>query len=136
MGDITRRRFLAGAVGCAGGALLIGRSGPRGFTSIDDGVAGGGAQLQTVAVGDARRVGCGDPFAGAVWLGTVPFTGEGGPLNVAFGSGLNGRLFTDLSTLAPDDLVTPNERYYIRTRERERAPIRRDFRSPGRKSRR
>ncbi len=116
MGDVTRRRFLAGAVGCGGGALLIGRSGPRGFTSIDDGVAGGGAQLQAVAVGDATRVGCGDPFAGAVWLGTVPFTGEGGPLNVAFGSGLDGRLFTDLSTLAPDDLVTPNERYYIRTR--------------------
>ena len=65
-------------------------------------------------------IGCGDPFAGAVLLGTVPFTGEGGPLNVAFGSGLNGRLFTDLSTLAPDDLVTPNERYYIRTRYPDR----------------
>ena len=93
VGDITRRRFLAGAVGCGGGALL-----------------------QAVAVGDRTPIGCGDPFAGAVLLGTVPFTEEGGPLDVAFGSGLDGRLFTDLSTLAPDDLVTPNERYYIRTR--------------------
>ena len=120
MGDITRRRFLAGAAGCGGGALLLGRSGPPGFTSIDDGVVGGGAGPQTVGVGDRTPIGCGDPFAGGVLLGTVPFTGEGGPLNVAFGSGLNGRLFTDLSTLAPDDLVTPNERYYIRTRYPDR----------------
>lgn len=60
--------------------------------------------------------GCPNPFAGGVLLGTIPFTGEGGPLDEAFGSGLNGRLYTDLSTLAPTDLVVPNDRYYVRTR--------------------
>jgi DMSO/TMAO reductase YedYZ molybdopterin-dependent catalytic subunit len=114
--DITRRRFLAGAVGCTEGALLLGRSGPLGFTSIDDGIASGGTRLHAQAAGDATPIGCGDPFAGGVLLGTVPFTGEGGPLDVSFGSGLDGRLYTDLSTLAPADLATPNERYYIRTR--------------------
>lgn len=67
----------------------------------------------SVAVASAD---CADPFAGGVLLGTVPFTGEGGPLGVPFGSGLNGRLYTDLSTLAPTDLVTSNARYFIRTR--------------------
>jgi len=38
------------------------------------------------------------------------------PLNHLLGSGLDARLFTDLSTLAPQsDLVTPNERFYVRT---------------------
>jgi len=116
VGDITRRQLLAGAVGFGGSALLLGCSGPDGFVSIIDGGAGDGAPIDGVDARDATPVGCADPFAGAVLLGTVPFTGEGGPLNVAFGSGLDGRLYTDLSMLAPDDLVTPNDRYFIRTR--------------------
>ena len=103
VGDMTRRRLLAAAGRLGGGALLLGCPGPHGFTSIVEGCA-------------AAPIGCADPIAGGILLGTVPFTGEGGPLDVPFGSGLDGRLFTDLSTLAPDDLVTPNGRYYIRTR--------------------
>lgn len=119
VGDITRRQLLAGAVGFGGPALVLGRSGPGGFIAFD-----GGADRRTpidgVDAGGLTPVGCADPFAGGVLLGTVPFTGEGGPLNVAFGSGLDGRLYTDLSTLTPGHLVTPNERYYIRTRAPDR----------------
>jgi DMSO/TMAO reductase YedYZ molybdopterin-dependent catalytic subunit len=84
--------------------------------SMEDGGANRRTAGDRVDVADATSPGCADPFAGGQLLGTVPFTREGGPLNVPFGSGLDGRLYTDLSTLAPGDVVTPNERYYIRTR--------------------
>jgi len=58
------------------------------------------------------------PAAGRL-LGTIPFGAPGGrhtPLNRLLGSGLDARLFTDLSTLgAQSDLVTPNDRFYVRT---------------------
>ena len=38
------------------------------------------------------------------------------PLEQAFNSGLDGRLYTDLSKLGPTNLVTPSEAFYIRTR--------------------
>jgi DMSO/TMAO reductase YedYZ molybdopterin-dependent catalytic subunit len=58
-----------------------------------------------------------DPFAGGTLLSVAPFVGEGdGPLEVAFNEGLDGRLYTDLSKLDPDHLVTPNDDFYIRTR--------------------
>jgi DMSO/TMAO reductase YedYZ molybdopterin-dependent catalytic subunit len=50
-------------------------------------------------------------------LGVASFVGESTrPLEQAFNSGLDGRLFTDLSKLEPTNLVTPNESFYIRTR--------------------
>lgn len=49
-------------------------------------------------------------------LGVVPFTDERGALEVATGEGLDGRLYTDLSKLRPDALVTANDTFYIRTR--------------------
>jgi DMSO/TMAO reductase YedYZ molybdopterin-dependent catalytic subunit len=49
-------------------------------------------------------------------LGLVPFEEPtAAPLGVVVGSGLDGRLATDLSTLTPEDLITPNDRFYIRT---------------------
>lgn len=57
-----------------------------------------------------------DRFAGGEILGVVPFTNEGGPLDTPFGEGLDGRLYTDLSRLAPERLVTPNDTHYVRTR--------------------
>ena len=50
-------------------------------------------------------------------VGTVPFgpPGTGAPLQQLLGSGLDARLFTDLSSLAPDRLVTPTEHFFIRT---------------------
>ena len=37
------------------------------------------------------------------------------PLETLLGAGLDGRLFTDLSRLTPDTLVTPNDSFFIRT---------------------
>jgi DMSO/TMAO reductase YedYZ molybdopterin-dependent catalytic subunit len=60
---------------------------------------------------------CSSAFAGGEQVAEVPFAGED---PVAFGTpigaGLDGRLYTDLSKLAPDELITPNELFYIRTR--------------------
>src|SRR5205823_5247482 len=61
--------------------------------------------------------GCPDQFAGGQQLGVAEFVGESTrPLEQAFDSGLDGRLFTDLSKLEPSNLVTPNDAFYIRTR--------------------
>jgi DMSO/TMAO reductase YedYZ molybdopterin-dependent catalytic subunit len=50
-------------------------------------------------------------------MGVADFVGEGDrPLEQAFGSGLDGRLFTDLSKIDETNIVTPNEAFYIRTR--------------------
>ena len=55
-------------------------------------------------------------------VGTLPLGNPGGgrstPLGRLLGTGLDARMFTDLSTLSsarPETLVTPNDRYYIRT---------------------
>jgi DMSO/TMAO reductase YedYZ molybdopterin-dependent catalytic subunit len=60
------------------------------------------------------------PPPGGRLLGTIPFGAPGtrrAPLNHLLGSGLDARLFTDLSTLGnpQSDLVTPNDRFYVRT---------------------
>jgi len=63
-----------------------------------------------------RRSRCSDPFVVGQRLGTVPFVGEGmAPLETPLGSGLDGRLYTDLSTLGPETLVTDTARFYVRT---------------------
>jgi DMSO/TMAO reductase YedYZ molybdopterin-dependent catalytic subunit len=49
--------------------------------------------------------------------GLIPFSDEGNvPVNEVLGEELDGRLFTDLSKLTPENPVTPNESFYIRTR--------------------
>lgn len=86
----SRREFLHTAIGAAVGAVAARAATP---------------QVQ-------------DPFAGGVLLGTVPLFGAGAavhPLQRLFGTGLDARLLTDLSTLTPETLITPNERFYIRT---------------------
>lgn len=60
----------------------------------------------------------GDPFAGGMLVGTRPLFGRGAaehPIGTLFGSGLDARLLTDLSTLTADTLITPNDRFYVRT---------------------
>lgn len=50
--------------------------------------------------------------------GTRPLFGRGAaenPIGTLFGSGLDARLLTDLSTLTLDTLITPNDRFYVRT---------------------
>src|SRR2546427_472098 len=58
-------------------------------------------------------------LSGGRLLGTLPLGGEGArpapPFGVVLGSGLDARLFTDLSTLTADAPITPNDRFFIRT---------------------
>ena len=64
-----------------------------------------------------------DSFAGGRRLGTVDFINEGSvPLDTPQGSELDGRLHTDLSTLDPQNTITPTEKFYIRTRVSELLP--------------
>jgi Oxidoreductase molybdopterin binding domain len=59
----------------------------------------------------------GDSNPESFLVGIVPFINEGDvPMNVVVGSELDGRLFSDLSTLTSDDVVTPIPEFYIRTR--------------------
>ena len=58
-------------------------------------------------------------LSGGRMAGTLPLTGEGGkpapPFGALLGHGLDARLFTDLSVLTADTLITPNERFFLRT---------------------
>jgi len=58
-----------------------------------------------------------DPFADGKFLGTIDFIGERAmPMEKAFGSELDGRLYTDFSGLSPAQSITPTEKFFIRTR--------------------
>jgi Oxidoreductase molybdopterin binding domain len=79
--------------------------------------------------------------SGGRLLGTIPFgapTAPRTPLNRLLGSGLDARLFTDLSTVSlQSDLVTPNDRFYVRTAAPDNLPpslsgIGTSFGAPGR----
>lgn len=66
--------------------------------------------------GQGGAGGCDDPLAGAELVGLASFVEEiSATFDQKTGEGLEGRLFTDLSTLDEDALVTDNERFYIRT---------------------
>ena len=104
MGSIARRRFLQNGLGL-GGALLLGSCG------------GGGGDEPGNPTPTPSPTGCPDEFAGGQQMGAATFVGESErPLEQAFNSGLDGRLYTDLSRLEPANLVTPSEAFYIRTR--------------------
>lgn len=61
-----------------------------------------------------------DPIAEGKELGVVDFVGEAPvPMEKVFGAGLDGRMYTDLSKLTPQDRVMPTEKFYIRTRASE-----------------
>jgi DMSO/TMAO reductase YedYZ molybdopterin-dependent catalytic subunit len=50
-------------------------------------------------------------------LAVVPFSEEGTPpMGESIGSELDGRLFTDLSTLTPENPTTPTDHFFVRTR--------------------
>jgi DMSO/TMAO reductase YedYZ molybdopterin-dependent catalytic subunit len=57
-----------------------------------------------------------NPFRGGKQLGTLEFKGESqAPLDTTTGAGLDARLFSDLSTLSPEQSITPTEKFYVRT---------------------
>ncbi len=56
-------------------------------------------------------------------LGTLDFVGESPvPLDIPQGSELDGRLYSDLSTLEPENPITLMEKFYIRSRASELLP--------------
>lgn len=94
---LNRREFMGGLAG----AVMLYVLDPRAaHAAAVDGLSATGARLQ-----DGRM------------LDQLRFVKEGNaPVNQAMGECLEGRLYTDLSTLQPDALVTPTEAYYLRTR--------------------
>ena len=108
MRSIARRRFLQNGLEL-GGALLLGSCGGGG-----GGESGSPTPSPTPTPTPSD---CPNQFAGGQQLGVAAFVGESErPLEQAFDSGLDGRLFTDLSKLSATNLVTPSEAFYIRTR--------------------
>jgi DMSO/TMAO reductase YedYZ molybdopterin-dependent catalytic subunit len=58
-----------------------------------------------------------DSAADETLLAVVPFSGEGNPpMGEPIGSELDGRLFTDLSTVTAENPTTPTDHFFIRTR--------------------
>jgi DMSO/TMAO reductase YedYZ molybdopterin-dependent catalytic subunit len=67
-----------------------------------------GASVASIA---ARTAALADQFQG-----TVPLAGpDAAPLDRVLGTGLDARLFTDLSALTADSLVVPSDRFFVRT---------------------
>src|SRR6267143_1205292 len=96
---VGRRELLRGAV-AAGGALLVG--------------------FEQLAWPRAIQESTNDPFAKGKLLGSIAFAGEAKvPTETALGAELDGRMYTDLSALSPENRVTPTEKFYIRTRASE-----------------
>jgi DMSO/TMAO reductase YedYZ molybdopterin-dependent catalytic subunit len=65
----------------------------------------------------------GDYFTGGKQVDTVEFLHEGRmQMDVPMGAELDGRLYTDLSNLTATTLITPPERFYLRTRASKLLP--------------
>jgi DMSO/TMAO reductase YedYZ molybdopterin-dependent catalytic subunit len=71
----------------------------------------------------AHRYGADDPFAGGRQVGTLEFAEESRtPTDTLFNEGLDARLYSDLTTLMPEQPVTPIEKFYVRTRASQQLP--------------
>ncbi|MGH9774473.1 MAG: molybdopterin-dependent oxidoreductase [Candidatus Acidiferrales bacterium] len=65
----------------------------------------------------------GEVFSAGKQIGVVGFTEESTvPMEKVFGAELDGRSYTDLSALTPENPVTPSDRFYIRTRASQILP--------------
>src|SRR5262245_12293785 len=89
---ISRRRFLATSGGGVTAALI---TPPRRHLIERQAPIAGGRLVRTLPLGDPAR--------------------DAPPLNQLLGTGLDARLFTDLSGLEPASMVTSNEQFFIRT---------------------
>jgi DMSO/TMAO reductase YedYZ molybdopterin-dependent catalytic subunit len=96
---VTRREMLKTSL-AAGGATLFGFG-----------------DLRLPALGRSRRA---DAAPQGRYLSLIEFVGEGLiPMETPMGAGLDGRLYTDLSSVTPNHPITPNEKFYLRTRASE-----------------
>lgn len=95
----SRRQFLSGAI-LLGTAPLTGCTRDRSIGQPILGDAGTGGESRAL---EER-------------LETLGFLEEDRAYGVATGAGWDGRLYTDLSKLEPDQLVTENDNFYVRTR--------------------
>ena len=113
MQNTTRRQFLGNSLASGAAALLAWPPDPF---LLDASFA---AALQEPLDG---------PFPGGRLVRTLLFEDRkrGQRRNVTYGAGLDGRLRLDLAELTPRTLITPNEKFYIRTR----CPARIDFSRP------
>ena len=99
---VTRRALLRGGLIC-GGALLAGFDGlawTKPSLKQENGAFADGKLLGLVDFADERLV----------------------QMDTAFGTELDGRLYTNLSTLKASDIATPTAEFYIRTRASEILP--------------
>jgi DMSO/TMAO reductase YedYZ molybdopterin-dependent catalytic subunit len=97
---LTRREMLKTSLTAAGGATLLGFG-----------------DLRLPALGKGVR---GDAVPEGRYLELIEFVGEGLiPMETPMGAGLDGRLYTDLSSVTPDHPITPTEKFYLRTRASE-----------------
>lgn len=103
MRSTTRRQFLGSSLGTGAAAFLSWPTGPF---------------LLQPSIDAALQEPLADPVPGGRLVRTLLFEDRkrGHRRNVAYGAGLNGRLRLDLAELTPRTLVTPNEKFYIRTR--------------------
>ena len=91
----SRRDFLRNCL-LASGGLLVG--------------------LDRLSAFAPQQNGSSDPFRGGKQLGTVEFTNESrAPLDTVLGTGLDARLYSDLSTLSFEHRITPGDKFYLRT---------------------
>jgi len=98
---ISRRDWLRGS-------LIAGTTFVTGFDRLAD-------QIQSTAPFSSAR-----GFQGGQRQADVPFIHEPSfKMEVPQGTGLDGRLYTDLSALAPEHAVVPAANFYIRTRASE-----------------
>jgi DMSO/TMAO reductase YedYZ molybdopterin-dependent catalytic subunit len=82
-------------------------------------VAGGGIclGLDKILLPSSLLAQARNSFAGGEMLGIVPFAHEGRPpMDTPLGEELDGRLYTDLSAITPEQPVPPLEHFYLRTR--------------------
>ena len=97
--NLTRREMLKTSL-IASGAALVG--------------------FNDMRLPDFSREAKKDVFQGGQYLKLIEFVGEGlVPMETPMGTGLDGRLYTDLSAIALDSPITPNEKFYLRTRASE-----------------
>jgi DMSO/TMAO reductase YedYZ molybdopterin-dependent catalytic subunit len=96
---LTRREMLKTSLATGGATLL------------------GFGDLRLPALGRGAR---GEAAPEGRYLELIEFVGEGLiPMETPMGAGLDGRLYTDLSSVTPDHPTTPSEKFYLRTRASE-----------------